>query len=99
MRPEFVDNQEVSLRDALQQHILWRVENGRNMNLDIATGYINPQAFAMLADELEQCERRFAHHMNVLDRGDAPSHTWDVRPRPRQDAGERTRSRGCRTRR
>ena len=57
MRPEFVDNQEVSLRDALQQHILWRVENGRNMNLDIATGYINPQAFAMLADELEQCER------------------------------------------
>lgn len=42
--------------------------------------------------ELEQCERRFAHHMNVLDRGDAPSHTWDVRPRPRHDAGERTRS-------
>ena len=27
------------------------------------------------------------HHMNVLDRGDAPSHTWDVRPAPEQAKG------------
>ncbi len=57
MRPEFVDNQELNLRDALSRHIQWRVSHNLNTCLDIATGYINPQAFAMLADELEQCER------------------------------------------
>ena len=57
MRPEFVDNQELNLRNALSQHIQWRVSENLNTCLDIATGYINPQSFAMLADELEQCER------------------------------------------
>ena len=57
MRPEFVDNQELNLRDALSRHIQWRVSHNINTCLDIATGYINPQAFALLADDLEQCER------------------------------------------
>jgi hypothetical protein len=57
MRPDFVDNQELTLLNALQGHIQYRIEHNMNLNLDIATGYVNPQAFAMLADELEQCER------------------------------------------
>jgi phosphatidylserine/phosphatidylglycerophosphate/cardiolipin synthase-like enzyme len=57
MRPVFIDNQDLSLRDAIRNHIRWRIDNNRNMCLDIATGYINPQAFEMLADELDQCER------------------------------------------
>ena len=54
-KPDFVDNQKGNLLvSALKQHLQWRFSNERSVNLDIATGYVNPDAFSLMADELEQ---------------------------------------------
>ena len=55
VKPDFVDNQKGNLLvSALKQHLQWRFTNERSVNLDIATGYVNPDAFSLMADELEQ---------------------------------------------
>lgn len=54
-KPYFVDNQNGNLLvSALKQHLQWRLSSENSVNLDIATGYVNPDAFYLMADELEQ---------------------------------------------
>ncbi|MFL2952878.1 MAG: phospholipase D-like domain-containing protein [Candidatus Thalassarchaeaceae archaeon] len=54
-KPDFVDNQKGNLLvSALKRHLQWRLSNENSVNLDIATGYVNPDAFSLMADELEQ---------------------------------------------
>ena len=53
-QPDFVDNQQGNLLiTALKEHLKWRFSREREVVLDIATGYVNPDAFSLLADELE----------------------------------------------
>ncbi len=55
MKPEFVDNREIKLVDALCGHLDWlRNTYTRPVELSIATGYFNPEGFALLADRLER---------------------------------------------
>jgi hypothetical protein len=57
-KPEFVDNRELRLVDALRSHLDWLRETyAKPVELSIATGYFNPQAFGMLADRLRNLER------------------------------------------
>lgn len=52
-KPEFVDNRELRLVDALRSHLDWLRETyGKPVELSVATGYFNPQGFGMLADRL-----------------------------------------------
>lgn len=59
MRPEFVDNRDGNtLLAAVRGHLQWLAETRNEpVSFDIATGYFNPQAFGLLADELEGLER------------------------------------------
>ena len=53
MKPEFADNRELTMLDALNGHLRWLRQTRREpVELSIATGYFNPQGFALLADEL-----------------------------------------------
>ena len=53
MKPEFVDNREVTLAHALCAHLDWLHENYRHpVELSIATGYFNPEGFNLLVDRL-----------------------------------------------
>jgi hypothetical protein len=55
MKPEFIDNQELAMLDALRAHLDWlHATYARPVELSIATGYFNPYAFWMLADHLER---------------------------------------------
>src|SRR4030042_3765642 len=57
MKPEFADNQKLTLYDALRTHFQWLKQAYRQpLVLSIATGYFNPGGFALLADEFEHME-------------------------------------------
>jgi hypothetical protein len=48
-KPEFVDNRELRLVDAIRSHLDWLRETyAKPVELSIASGYFNPQGFAML---------------------------------------------------
>ena len=54
MKPEFVDNQEITLHAALNAHMDWlRTTYAHPVELSIATGYFNPEGFALVAERLE----------------------------------------------
>ncbi len=54
-KPEFVDNFDVKLVDALNGHLDWLETAYRSpIEMSIATGYFNAGGFAMLADRLER---------------------------------------------
>lgn len=58
MRPEFIDNRELRMLDALAAHLDWLHETyTRPVELSIATGYFNPAGFSLLADRLERLSR------------------------------------------
>ncbi len=58
MKPEFVDNREITLHEALNAHLDWlRTTYAQPVELSIATGYFNPEGFALLADRLERLTR------------------------------------------
>ena len=55
MSQRFIDNQSGNkLVTALKNHLQFRFERQNSVTLDIATGYVNPEAFSMLAEEFEQ---------------------------------------------
>lgn len=57
-KPEFVDNRELRLVDALRSHLDWLRETyAKPVELSIASGYFNPQGFAMIADRLRHLEK------------------------------------------
>jgi hypothetical protein len=54
-KPEFVDNRELSLADALRAHMDWLAATHiAPQELDIATGYFNPEGFSLLAERLKR---------------------------------------------
>jgi hypothetical protein len=58
VRPEFIDNRELRMRDALTAHLDWLRETyTKPVELSIATGYFNPAGFGLLADRLERLSR------------------------------------------
>ena len=58
MKPEFIDNRELALADALRGHLDWLAETyARPVELSVATGYFNAEGFALLADRLERLIR------------------------------------------
>lgn len=59
VKPEFVDNRDGNtLLRALRQHLSWLADTYVHpVELSIATGYFNPQAYALLADHLESLVR------------------------------------------
>lgn len=58
MKPDFVDNRELSMGVALTGHMDWLAATYRRpVELSIATGYFNPDGFAILASRLEKLER------------------------------------------
>lgn len=58
MKPEFVDNREITLAEALKAHLDWLHETYRQpVEMAIATGYFNPEGFALIADRLERLAR------------------------------------------
>jgi hypothetical protein len=53
-KAEFVDNRELTMAQALCAHLDWLYHTYSNpTSVDIATGYFNPEGFAMLADRLD----------------------------------------------
>ncbi len=58
MKPEFVDNRELKLVEALNAHLDWLHETYREpVEISIATGYFNPEGFALVADKLSRLSR------------------------------------------
>ncbi len=58
MKPEFVDNREITLAEALKAHLDWLHENYKNpVEVSVATGYFNPEGFLLVADRLERLNR------------------------------------------
>lgn len=59
MKPEFVDNRnDNTLVEALLNHLKWlELTYAQPVELSIATGYFNPDGFALIADQLEKLER------------------------------------------
>jgi len=54
-KPEFVDNRELTLAEALITHMDWLVATHiAPQNLDIATGYFNPEGFSILVERLKK---------------------------------------------
>ncbi len=61
-KPEFADNREVTLADALCAHLDWLESTyAKPTQMCIATGYFNPEGFAVLADRIEKLD-----HVNLL---------------------------------
>jgi len=55
VKPEFVDNREITLAEALKAHYDWLHENYKNpVELSVATGYFNPEGFLLVADRLQR---------------------------------------------
>src|SRR5215469_5890559 len=55
LNPEFVDNREITLAEALNSHFNWLHETYKEpVRLSIATGYFNPEGFALVADKLQR---------------------------------------------
>ncbi len=58
MRPEFVDNRELKLVEAINGHLDWLDATYRSpVEMSIATGYFNAEGFAMVADRMERLSR------------------------------------------
>lgn len=58
MKPEFADNRELKMVEALRGHLDWLAETYKDpVEMAIATGYFNPEGFALLADRLERLSR------------------------------------------
>jgi len=58
LKPEFVDNREITLQEALNAHLDWlHTTYAQPVELSVATGYFNPEGFALLADRLERLTR------------------------------------------
>jgi hypothetical protein len=58
LKPEFVDNREITLHEALNAHLDWlHTTYAQPVELSVATGYFNPEGFALLADRLERLTR------------------------------------------
>ncbi|MGA2073981.1 MAG: phospholipase D-like domain-containing protein [Terriglobia bacterium] len=58
MKPEFVDNREITLHEALKAHLDWlHTTYAQAVEVSIATGYFNPEGFALVADRLERLTR------------------------------------------
>jgi hypothetical protein len=58
VKPEFVDNREITLQEALNAHLDWlHTTYAQPVELSVATGYFNPEGFALLADRLERLTR------------------------------------------
>ena len=56
-KAEFVDNRELTLAKALCAHLDWLFHAYSSpIRMDIATGYFNPEGFALLADRLDLTE-------------------------------------------
>ena len=54
-KPEFVDNREVKLVQALCTHLDWLEKTyAQPTELCVATGYFNPEGFALIAERLEK---------------------------------------------
>src|SRR5438477_9854851 len=54
-KPEFVDNREIKLVQALCAHFDWlQTTYVQPTELCVATGYFNPEGFALLAERLEK---------------------------------------------
>jgi translation initiation factor 2 beta subunit (eIF-2beta)/eIF-5 len=55
MKPEFADNRELKMIEALRGHLDWLHTTYKDpVDMSIATGYFNPEGFAMLSDRLER---------------------------------------------
>jgi Helicase conserved C-terminal domain/PLD-like domain/SNF2-related domain len=55
VKPEFVDNREITLAEALKAHLDWLHANYKNPSaLCVATGYFNPEGFLLVADRLDR---------------------------------------------
>lgn len=55
MKPEFVDNREITLVEALKGHLEWlHTTYARPVELAIASGYFNPEGFALIAEQVER---------------------------------------------
>src|SRR5487761_1293991 len=58
VKPDFVDNREVKLVEALNAHLDWLHQTYREpVELSIATGYFNPEGFALVADKFQRLSR------------------------------------------
>jgi hypothetical protein len=58
MKPEFADNRELTMLDALCGHLDWLHATYKDpVEMSIVTGYFNPEGFAMLAARLERLPR------------------------------------------
>jgi hypothetical protein len=58
VKPEFVDNRELTMADALCGHLDWLDAAYKSpAELSIATGYFNAEGFAIVADRLEKLTR------------------------------------------
>jgi len=56
-KPEFVDNRELTLAQALGAHMDWLAKMyAQPHELCVATGYFNPEGFSILADRLAKLE-------------------------------------------
>src|SRR5688500_14347892 len=76
MKPEFVDNQELRLVEALRGHLDWLHKTYvYPVHLSIATGYFNPGAFTLLADQLE----RLPEIRLLLGAEPLPQHSTPIR--------------------
>ena len=58
VKPEFVDNRALKLVEALNAHLDWLHETYREpVVMCIATGYFNPEGFALVSDKLRRLSR------------------------------------------
>ncbi len=85
-KPEFVDNRELKLADALKAHIEWLCETYKNpVELSIATGYFNPEGFGLIANHLD----RLSHVRLLLGAEPIPPPAKPVRDPKKDPIGER----------
>ncbi|MCJ7587622.1 MAG: phospholipase D-like domain-containing protein, partial [Candidatus Aminicenantes bacterium] len=55
MKPEFADNRELTMAEALSGHLDWLHETYKDpVEMAIATGYFNPEGFYKISDRLEK---------------------------------------------
>ena len=90
MRPEFVDNLELKLIDALNGHLDWLEATYKSpVAMSIATGYFNAEGFHMIADRLE----RLSGVRLLLGAEPVPPPAQPSRKRKRRFSNMRSRSR------
>lgn len=75
-KPEFVDNRELTLAHALTAHMDWlEATHIAPQELDIATGYFNPEGFSILVERL----KKLKHVRLLLGAEPAPPPTRPLR--------------------